>query len=167
MTAMRMAVVSGLLLLAVVLQTAVLARMPLPGPTPDLLLLVVIGVALTAGANTAAVTGFAAGLLVAISPPSAAPLGLAAALYAVVGYQVGSRAAGERLARGELAAIAAVAGAALSAVSLLFAAFWGDGWPGVLPAILLACLQAAYCALLATVVAPAVSTAVAAAPGRG
>jgi rod shape-determining protein MreD len=167
MTAARAAAVAGLLLLAVGVQTALLGRLPVPGPMPDLVLLVVIGVALTAGANAGAITGFAAGLLIALAPPAAAPLGLAAVLYAIVGFQVGARAAGERLARGSLAGIAAIAGAAVSVVSTIVLALWGQGWPGI-PALLLgAALQAGYCALLAVVVTPAVSAAVAAVPGRG
>lgn len=166
MSPARAAVVAGMLLLAVLLQTAVLARLPVPGPVPDLVLLVVIGAALTTGANAAAVTGFAAGILVALVPPSVAPVGLAAILYSLVGYYVGSRAAGERLARGESAAIAAGAGALVAAATLAVAALWGDGWPGAIAAAVLVGIQAAYCGVLGLFVPPAVGNAVAVAPGR-
>jgi rod shape-determining protein MreD len=159
-------VVAAILLVAVLLQTAVLARLPLPGPTPDLMLLAVIGVALALGANTGAVTGFAGGLLVAVVPPAGAPLGLAAILYAVVGFVVGSRAAGERLAWSEVAGICAAAGAITAAVGVVLTAVWGAGWPGLVVAALAVVLQAGYCALLALLVAPAVSASVAAVPGR-
>lgn len=166
MTFARGLLVAAILLMAVVLQSAVLARLPLPGPTPDLLLLVVIGVALALGANAGALSGFAAGLLMALAPPASGPLGLSAVILAIVGYVVGSRAAGERLAWAELAGLAGAAGAATAAGSLVIAAVWGAGWPGVVAALLIVGLQAAYCAALATVVSPAVSTVVSAAPGR-
>lgn len=155
-----------MLLAAVVLESALLARLPLPGPTPDLVLLVVIGAALANGANIGAVTGFSAGLLTALAPPSVAPMGLHAILYAVIGYLIGSRAAGERLARGELAGLAAGAGALVASIDLAVSAVWGSGWPHPGQALVIVALQAAYCAVLAVVVTPAVSTSVAALPGR-
>lgn len=166
MSAVRGLVIAGVLLLAVVLQSAVLARLPLPGPTPDLLLLAVIGVALSLGANAGAVTGFAAGLLMALAPPASGPLGLSAVILAIVGYMVGSRAAGERLAWAEVAGLAGAAGAATAAGSLVMAAVWGTGWPGAVPALLIVALQAGYCAVLAILVAPAVGAVVSLAPGR-
>ncbi len=167
MSAARIAAVGGLLIGALLIETAVLARLPLPGPTPDLMLLVVIGVALTTGANAGAVTGFAAGLLLSLAPPSLAPVGFASILYALVGHYIGSRAAGERLARGELAGLAACAGGLVSAVTLTVSPVWGMAWPGPVEAGVLIAVQAGYCALLALVVTPAVSSAVAAVPGRG
>lgn len=167
MTVARAAAVAALLLLSVVVQTALFGRLPVPGPIPDLVLLVVIGVALTAGANAGALTGFAGGLLIALAPPAAAPLGLAAVLYAVVGFQVGARAAGERLATGSLAGMAALAGASVAALTTIVHALWGLGWPGFAAWVLGAALQAVYCALLGVVVAPAVSATVEAVPGRG
>lgn len=166
MSGLRGLLVAGILMVAVVLQSAVLARLQLPGPTPDLVLLVVIGVALALGANAGALTGFAAGLVLALAPPASGPLGLSAVILAAVGYVVGSRAAGERLAWAEVAGLAGAAGAATAAGSLAMAAVWGAGWPGAVPALLIVALQAAYCAALAIVVAPAVSTLVAAVPGR-
>lgn len=166
MSAPRAVLAGVILLVAVVLQSAVLARLPLPGPTPDLLLLVVIGIALTLGANAGAVTGFAAGVLMALAPPASGPLGLSALLFAVVGFVVGSRAAGERLAWAELAGLAGAAGALTSVAELVMAAVWGGSWPGIVAAVLIVGLQAAYCALLAVVVAPAVGALLAAAPGR-
>jgi len=155
-----------MVLLALLLQTALLGRLPLPGPAPDLVLLVVIGVAITAGANVGAITGFAAGILAAIAPPALAPVGLAAMLYAITGYVVGGRAGGEQLSRTETAGIAAAAGGAVGALTLMAMLWWGQPVPmGQGAAAVL--LQAAYCGLLAVLVAPAVGTAVAAVPGRG
>lgn len=166
MSPARWLAAAGVLVAAVLLQTAVMARLPLPGLPPDLVLLAVLGIALALGANTGAVAGFAGGLLVALAPPSVAPVGAQAIAFAVVGFVVGSRAGGERLSRGEVAVMAAVAGGAVSATLLLMGAFWGQGWPGLLPWIFTAGLQAAACALLGAVVAPAVATTMLAVPGR-
>jgi rod shape-determining protein MreD len=165
-TPARWLAAGAVLLAAVLLQTALLARLPLPGRPPDLVLLVVLAVALAFGANTGAIAGFAAGLLVALAPPSLAPVGAEAIAYAVVGFVVGSRAGGERLSRSEAAALGAVAGTAVAATLMLMEAFWGQGWPGLLPWVFTAVLQGACCALLATAVAPAVSSLMLAVPGR-
>lgn len=75
-------VVTGLLL-----QTAVLARLPLPGGVPDLLLVVVVGFALAEGPLSGTLTGFAAGLLADLGADH--ELGRTALVYALVGYLAG------------------------------------------------------------------------------
>ena len=55
---------------AVVLQSTVFARLGLPGATPDVVLVVVLVIALVAGPTVGAVTGFGAGVLVDIAPPT-------------------------------------------------------------------------------------------------
>jgi rod shape-determining protein MreD len=162
----RAAVIAVLVLVAIVVETALLARTSLPGPTPDLIALVVIGVAITLGANAGAATGFFAGLAVALAPPFLGPVGLAAIGYAVVGYLVGSYAAGEHLARGEMAGLAAGAGAALATAGALLAGFWGGGWTGPVELVVIASLQALYCGVLGIFVTPAVGALVGAVPGR-
>ena len=82
----------GLLGLAVVvpallLQTTVLARLPLPGGVPDLLLVLVVAFALADGPLSGTVTGFAAGLLADLGADH--ELGRLALAYAVVGYAAG------------------------------------------------------------------------------
>lgn len=162
----RGAALGALLVAAVLMQSAVLARLPLPGPVPDLVLLVVVAAAVALGANTGAVAGFGGGLLVALAPPADAPLGWAAALFAVAGYLVGTRAAGEPLAWSEVAALSAIAGASTGLADLLFAGLWGQGWPGPVEAALVVALGACYCALLSIAVAPGVGTLLSALPGR-
>ena len=66
---------------AVVLQSSILARLGLPGATPDLLLVVVLVIALVSGPLVGAVTGFAAGVLVDLAPPAAGSLGQTAAIW--------------------------------------------------------------------------------------
>jgi rod shape-determining protein MreD len=84
------AVLAGLLLTgAVVLQVSVLARLPLPGATPDLLLVVVASWALARGSIEGAIVGFAGGLLLDLAPPSDGPLGLTALVLAIAGALVG------------------------------------------------------------------------------
>lgn len=166
MSVLRWVWVGIVALVAVVVQTAVLARLPVPGPVPDLAVLVVIAVALVAGANPGAIAGCGVGLLVAIVPPDVAPMGAAALVYTVLGYLVGARAAGQQLSRAEVAALSGAAGALASAFLLVVGAVWGQGWPGLLVAGLLIALQGVYCAVLGAVVAPTVSRSIAALPSR-
>ncbi|RLV49694.1 rod shape-determining protein MreD [Nocardioides mangrovicus] len=88
-TAWRAAGVAGLVLVAVVLQTAVLSQMPVWGVTPDLVLVVVVGVALVRGPEIGSITGFCAGLAVDLAPTADHVAGRWALALAVVGYLVG------------------------------------------------------------------------------
>lgn len=74
-------------LTALLLQTTVLARLPLPGGVPDLLLVLVVAFALAEGALSGAVTGFVVGLLADLG--SDHELGRSALAYTLVGYLVG------------------------------------------------------------------------------
>lgn len=78
---------AALVLLAVVLQVTVMARLPLPGAAPDLVLVVVVSVGLLAGSRTGALTGFTAGLLMDLSGD--AELGRLALVHAVAGHLAG------------------------------------------------------------------------------
>ncbi|QBI55340.1 rod shape-determining protein MreD [Streptomonospora litoralis] len=72
---------------AVLLQAAVVNRLPLPwGLAPDLVLLAVAGVALWSSTTTAAVSGFAAGLAVDTLPPADHEIGRSALLLCLAGY---------------------------------------------------------------------------------
>lgn len=76
-----------LVVTALLLQTTVLARLPLPGAAPDLLLVLVVAHALLEGPLTGTVTGFLAGLLADLGADH--ELGRVALVYAVVGYAAG------------------------------------------------------------------------------
>lgn len=72
---------------ALLVQTAVLARLPLPGGVPDLLLVLVVAFALAEGPLSGALTGFAGGLVLDLGADH--ELGRAALVYALVGYLAG------------------------------------------------------------------------------
>jgi rod shape-determining protein MreD len=89
MRARRMFLVALMLATAAVLQTTVLSRIPFPRATPDLVLLVIVGVALVLGPGSGAITGFAGGLLLDVLPPADSAVGRWALVLCVVGYLAG------------------------------------------------------------------------------
>ena len=72
---------------ALLLQTSVVTRLPLPGGGPELVLLVVVALALAQGPATGLAVGFGAGLLA--DSLSDHPLGLLALAFCLAGYLVG------------------------------------------------------------------------------
>jgi rod shape-determining protein MreD len=70
-------------------QVAVLPFLRLPYATPDLVLVVVVGVALAAGEYTGTLVGFAAGLAVDVVPPADHAIGTSAFVLCFVGYVAG------------------------------------------------------------------------------
>ncbi|MCD9141749.1 rod shape-determining protein MreD [Streptomyces albireticuli] len=85
----RILLSTALVVVALVVQVTVLARLHLPGAVPDLLLLVVIGLALVYGHTSGALLGFGAGLLADIAPPADHATGRYALVLCLVGYAVG------------------------------------------------------------------------------
>jgi rod shape-determining protein MreD len=83
----RALVLPLLVVLAVVLQATVVARLPLPGAPPDLVLAVVVAVGLREGTRTGMLTGFVAGLLADLAGD--AELGRLALVHVVAGYLAG------------------------------------------------------------------------------
>jgi rod shape-determining protein MreD len=112
-TGRRALVLAALVLLAVVLQSAVVARLPLPGSPPDLVLVLVVAVGLRAGPRAGMLTGFAAGLLADLSGD--AELGRLALAYVVAGGLAGLL---EDDVEGSLV-LAALVGAVAAAVAVL------------------------------------------------
>jgi rod shape-determining protein MreD len=78
-----------LLAAAAVLQTVVLSRIPLPGATPDLVLVAVVATALARGSNYGTVTGFAGGMMLDVIPPADGQVGRWALVLALVGWFAG------------------------------------------------------------------------------
>ncbi|MFD8597395.1 rod shape-determining protein MreD [Kitasatospora sp. NPDC059646] len=78
-----------LLVLALVIQVSILGRLQLPGATPDLLMLVVVGLGLVYGSTGGCLVGFAAGLLADLAPPSDHAVGRYALVLCLVGYGAG------------------------------------------------------------------------------
>jgi rod shape-determining protein MreD len=72
---------------AVVLQSAVFARLPLPGGPPSLVLVLVVAIGLAGGANAGLVAGFGAGLLVDLLADH--PVGILALCFALAGFAAG------------------------------------------------------------------------------
>lgn len=88
MSGLRWPVRALLLVLALVGVLALGARGVLA--PPDLVLIVVVGVALSAGSSAGALTGLAGGWLIDLAPPVAEPLGLSALGCAAAGWVAGT-----------------------------------------------------------------------------
>ena len=152
----RLLLGAATVLTALLLQTTVLARLPLPGGAPDLLLVLVVAFALVEGQLSGAVTGFAAGLAGDLVADHA--LGRGALVLAVVGHVTGlahdergyERSAVQRLA---VVALSAVAATTLFAVEGLLL---GDPRATV-PAYVRALTGAPYDVALALLVVPGVA----------
>lgn len=87
MTPARFLLGAATVLTALLVQTTMVARLPLPGAVPDLVLVLVLAFALVEGPLSGLVTGFVAGLLADLVADH--QLGRLALAYAVVGYVVG------------------------------------------------------------------------------
>ncbi len=85
----RMLLSITLVIVALVIQVSVLARLHLPGAVPDLLLLTVLGLALVYGHVGGALVGFGAGLLADLAPPADHAAGRYALVLCVIGYLTG------------------------------------------------------------------------------
>ena len=85
----RILLSSTLVVVALVIQVSVLARLQLPGAVPDLVLLTVLGLALVYGHVGGALVGFGAGLLADLAPPADHAAGRYALVLCLVGYLAG------------------------------------------------------------------------------
>lgn len=127
MALVRGLVTLGILLLAVVLQVAVLGYLAVDGVVPDLALLVVVAAALARGPQFAAVLGFAGGLLLDVAPPADHVAGRWALAFVAVGYLAGRVRQDAR--ESTLAAVATVAACSFVGTSVyaLTGLVLGDG----------------------------------------
>jgi rod shape-determining protein MreD len=149
--------VAVLVLTAVMLELTLLSRLGLPGATPDLTLVCVAAVALVRGPAVGASTGFAAGLLLDLAPPSDAPLGTWATLFALAGYVVGMLAAGGAERSVWLSVgVVALAGAAVVLGRALLGGMLADPRVVTSEIPLLMLTEALYAAFLAVFVVPLV-----------
>jgi rod shape-determining protein MreD len=89
MSAVRALVLTGVVLVAVVLQVTVFAGLSFDGVVPNLALLVVVAAALVRGPEFAALLGFLGGLAVDLAPPTHHVAGRWALALVVVGYLAG------------------------------------------------------------------------------
>ncbi|RCV52932.1 rod shape-determining protein MreD [Marinitenerispora sediminis] len=87
----RRTLAAVLVAVAVLLQTVVVNRLPMPwGVGPDLALLTVVAVAMRTTAVTGAVAGFLGGLAIDILPPADHELGRYALVLCLAGYLAGA-----------------------------------------------------------------------------
>jgi rod shape-determining protein MreD len=112
----RVSVAAVLVAVALAVQVTLLSRLPLPGATPDLVLLVVVGLALSHGPGFGLVLGFCAGLATDLVPPADHEVGRWAFVLTLVGYLAGS--ARDETRRSAFVPIAVVAAAAAGSVLL-------------------------------------------------
>lgn len=89
MTLLRGLALTGLVVVAVVLQTAVLGQVAVNGVAPDVALVLVIAAALVRGPEFGAGVGFLAGVLVDLAPPADHLVGRWALAFVVVGFLSG------------------------------------------------------------------------------
>ncbi|MFI9364538.1 rod shape-determining protein MreD [Kitasatospora sp. NPDC053057] len=85
----RIPVSAALILLGLILQVSVFGRLQLPGATPDILLLIVVGLAMVYGPTGGCLVGFSAGLLADLAPPSDHAIGRYALVLCLMGYAAG------------------------------------------------------------------------------
>ncbi|KJY31637.1 MULTISPECIES: rod shape-determining protein MreD [unclassified Streptomyces] len=116
----RIPVSAILILLGLLLQVSVFGRLQLPGSTPDILLLVVVGLALVYGPTGGCLVGFAAGLLADLAPPSDHAIGRYALVLCLMGYAAGLLRPEHGRQRSVSSALLVVAGAAIAS-TLLYA----------------------------------------------
>ena len=74
---------------AVIIQLTLLSRLGFAGATPDLVVVTVVALALALGPVLGATAGFAAGVLLDLSPPSDTLIGVNAIIYLVIGFIAG------------------------------------------------------------------------------
>ncbi|WP_446040313.1 rod shape-determining protein MreD [Streptomyces sp. SID1121] len=116
----RMLLSATLVVVALVIQVTVLARLQLPGAVPDLMLLVVLALAFVYGHVGGALIGFFAGLLADLAPPADHAAGRYALVLCVIGYLAGLARPENGQLRSALGPMAVVVGAAVGS-TLLYA----------------------------------------------
>lgn len=149
------ALVGAGLLAVVLLQVGLLARLPFPSATPDLAGVVVAAVAIARGARSGAICGFAAGLLLDLTPPAAHAVGQWALVLTLVGAAAG-RLADPRLRPSTRIALVGVLVGLANVANLVVAGLVGLGWPSGGDVAVVAAALAAYGIGLAVVVVPLV-----------
>ncbi|MGS2587889.1 rod shape-determining protein MreD [Streptomyces hebeiensis] len=117
----RVLLSTTLIVVALVVQVTILARLQLPGAVPDLMLLVVLALAFVYGHVSGALIGFGAGLLADLAPPADHAAGRYALVLCVIGYLAGLAKPEKGQMRTALGPMTAVVAAALGS-TLLYAA---------------------------------------------
>lgn len=111
MPAGRLVFAVVLVFVALAVQLTMLSRLPLPGATPDLVLLCVVALALVHGPEFGLVAGFVTGLAADLVPPADHAVGRWALTLTLVGYLAGlARLESRRSAFVPVAVVAVAAG---------------------------------------------------------
>ncbi|MFD7016763.1 MULTISPECIES: rod shape-determining protein MreD [unclassified Streptomyces] len=124
----RVLLSAALIVVALVIQVSVFARLQLPGAVPDLMLLTVLGLALVYGHVGGAFVGFGAGLLADLAPPADHAAGRYALVLCVIGYLAGLAKPDHGRLRSAVGPMVVVVGAAIGSTLLyaLVGALVGD-----------------------------------------
>jgi rod shape-determining protein MreD len=131
---LRVTIAVAALVAALALQVSFLSTLPLPGATPDLLLVTVIALALAHGPTFGLAAGFAAGLAADLAPPADHAVGRWALVLSLLGYAAGLARSESR--RSVFVPVVVVALSAAASV-LMYAALGallddpGVSWPAV------------------------------------
>jgi rod shape-determining protein MreD len=153
----RVAAVAALIIVALALQSTVLARLTILGVIPQVVLVVVISLAYTDGERVGVVTGFAAGLLQDLLLPPQSIMGLTALVYTFVGYSAGKLSQfAPRDAVWTPVATVAVASALSELGYALLSILMGRAWVGLVYTAKVAGLVVLYNTLLTPFVYPLV-----------
>ena len=75
--------------LAVLIELTLLSRLGIPGATPDIVVVSVVAIAFAMGPLQGATAGFAAGILLDLSPSSDTLVGVNAIIYLIIGFAAG------------------------------------------------------------------------------
>jgi rod shape-determining protein MreD len=143
MTLFRALAAVAAVAVALVLQVSVFPHLAWEGIVPNLCLLVVVGAALTRGAQFAAVLGFVAGVVLDLAPPADHVAGRWALALVVVGYVAGRMRQDSRPAASAVVATVAASsfvGTSVFALSGLLLQDASPGIPDLLQVILVAVL---------------------------
>lgn len=155
-TALRLLVVTVLVVVTITLQVSIFSHFSMRGVVPDLALLVVIAAALVRGPDYAALVGFTAGLVLDLAPPADHTAGRWALSFVLVGYLTGlARREGDITVVGTLVIVAAGAFIGTS-VFALTGLVLGEGRVDVSAALDVIPLTVAYDVLVTPLVVPLV-----------
>ena len=153
----RVAAIGTVVVIALALQSTLLARLTILGVIPQLVLVAVVCLAFLEGERVGVVVGFAGGLLIDLQLPPSSILGLTALVYTFVAYTVGLV---RQFSAGESVWTPVLAVAAASAVAegsyALLAILLGQEWVSVAMTAKLAGLVILYNTLLTPFVFPLV-----------
>lgn len=81
--------IGTLVFVAVLIELVLLSRLGIPGATPDLVVVTIVAITFATGPIQGASAGFAAGVILDLSPSSDTLVGVNAIIYLVIGFVAG------------------------------------------------------------------------------